>query len=65
MQTKPQRSFGAIDALLDTRITSFLPYENGFMCGEDTYIDVASATVVKLDPIDVVTPEEALAGFVG
>ena len=51
--------------LVSTRIAWFLPYENGLMCGEDTYTDVASATVVKLDPSDVVTPEEALAGFVG
>jgi hypothetical protein len=47
--------------LVSTRLAWFLPYKDGLMCGEDTYTDVATATVTKLEPGDVVTPEEALA----
>jgi hypothetical protein len=47
--------------LVSNRIAWFLPYENGLMAGEDTYMDFATTDVVKLDPSEVVTPEEAFA----
>jgi hypothetical protein len=46
--------------LVSNRMAWFLPYEDGLMCGEDTYIDLASTEVIKLDPAEVVTSDEAL-----
>jgi hypothetical protein len=47
--------------LLNLRQAFFLPYENSLMAGEDTYADMAGATVAKLDPTEVVKTEEAFA----
>jgi hypothetical protein len=46
--------------LFSARQAFFLPYVDGLMNGEDTYIDWAGARVTKLDPTDVVTTEQAL-----
>jgi hypothetical protein len=47
--------------LVSNRMAWFLPYEHGLMAGEDTYLDQSTTEIVKLDPSDVVTPEEAFA----
>jgi hypothetical protein len=47
--------------LSSIRIAFFLPYENGLMTGEDSYRAVGNSTIVKLDPSEVVTVEEAFA----
>jgi len=47
--------------LVSNRIAWFLPYDHGLMAGEDTYMDLVNTEVVKLDPSEVVTPEEAFA----
>lgn len=44
--------------LVSTRLAVFLPYQDGLMLGEDTYGDLSSRTVTKLDPSEVVTTEE-------
>jgi len=47
--------------LFSARQAFFLPYVDGLMAGEDTYIDWAGVRIAKLAPADVVTTDQALA----